>query len=207
MIDKHYKVAMILLTLPLSFGGGNARTTAKTIGAADSKNLLTLKSATGSHGFRTTDVAGRFGASPGDFAGGLGHAPGTFVSSFNVAGTTRDANCLNATLEIENPQVEWLNGDCLPSGGEKSIGGNSNMGFPMYDSSKNFDTSQYSRVAGGSGTFGPAGGVFGGSGGGSSTGPTSTPVATPEPGSFVLLAGGLLMLAGLVLRRGQRKAA
>ena len=50
-------------------------------------------------------------------------------------------------------------------------------------------------------------GFTGGGGGGSGTGPTSTPIATPEPGSFAMLAGGLLMLAGLARRRRERNAA
>jgi hypothetical protein len=80
------------------------------------------------------------------------------------------------------------------------------MGLPMYDSSNNSETSQYSHVAESAGPLGPGGGALGG-GGSSGTGPTSTPIAAPEPGSFALLAGGLLMLAGLALRRGHRNAA
>nr|HEV7952601.1 PEP-CTERM sorting domain-containing protein [Candidatus Acidoferrales bacterium] len=190
MNDKHYKAALILLTLPLSFGGGTTTGAAegKPFGTEDTSNLLPLKgSAAGTRGFKTGDVAGRFGAGPDDFAGGLGSAPGTFVSSFGAAGIKADANCFNS------------DGNCFP-------GGSSAMGFPMYDSSNNSETSQYSHVAGSAGPLGPAGGFLGG-GGGSGSGPTSTPIATPEPGSFALLAGGLLMLAGLALRRVRRSAA
>jgi hypothetical protein len=202
MNDKHFKVALILLTLPLSFGGGTtAGTMAKTTGAADTNSFPSFKkSATGSRGFRSSDVAGRFGASPSDFADDLGRTPGAFVSSFGAV----DTNCLSSTTVNQNPELDRPNGDCFPAGNNSSAG-NSAMGFPMYDSSSNSETSQYSHVAGSAGPLGPAG-AFGG-GIGSGTGPTSTPIATPEPGSLVLLVGGLLTLAGLAGRRRQRNAA
>jgi hypothetical protein len=211
MIDKHYKVALILLTLPLSFGGGTTAGPApKTSAAADANSLLTLKTAGGHQGFRPADVAGRFSTTSSEFVGGFEHAPDAFVSSFDAAGTTRDANCLKATTKIGNPQVERLNGDCFPSG-ENFSAGNSGMDLPVYDSSTNSDRSQYSHVAGSAGLIASTGGVYaggsgGGSGGSSGTEPTSTPIATPEPGSFVLLAGGLLMLAGFAVRRRQHDA-
>jgi PEP-CTERM motif-containing protein len=196
MSDKHYKVALILLTLPLSFGGGTSA--GKTTGAADANNLLSLKESTAGHrGFQPTDVAGRFGASSSDFGDGLGRIPEMYVSSFGVAAIKRDASCVN------------LNSSCLSTGDTFSAG-NSAMGFPMYDSFRNSETSQYSHSAGSAGPLGPGGGSFGGGGGGgggSSAGPTSTPIATPEPGSFMLLAGGLILLAGLAGRRRQRNAA
>jgi|HubBroStandDraft_3_1064219.scaffolds.fasta_scaffold25235_2 hypothetical protein len=201
MNDKHYKAALILLTLPLSFGGGTTTGSAagKAFGDTDASNRLSLKAAaTGTRGFKTGDVAGRFGASPTDFADGLGRISGTFVSSFGKA----DTNCDNSATEI--PESDHLNANCF-AGGDNPGAGNSAMGFPVYDSSNNSETSQYSHVAGSAGTTGPAGGSVGG--GGSGSGPTSTPIATPEPGSFVLLAGGLLMLAGLASRRRQRFAA
>lgn len=203
MNDKHFKVALILLTLPLSFGGGTTAGTmaVKPVDAADANNFLSLKkSATGSRGFRPSDVAGRFGASPDNFADGLGRAPGTFVSSFSSA----DTNCLSSTGVNQNPELDHPYGNCLPVGGNSSAG-NSAMGFPMYDSFNNSEISQYSHVAGSAGPLGPAG-AFGG-GVGSGTGPTSTPIATPEPGSFALLAGALLALAGLAGRRRKRNAA
>jgi hypothetical protein len=191
MTDKHYKVALILLTLPLSFGGGTSAE--KTTGAADANNLLSLnRPATGHRGFQPADVAGRFGAGPSDFGDSPGGTPGTFVSSFGAAGIKRDPNCVN------------LNGNCLSAGDNFSTG-SSAMGFPMYDSFKNSETSQYSHSAGSAGQLGAGGGSFGG--GGSSTEPTSTPIATPESGSLVLLTGGLTMLAGLASRRRQRSAA
>jgi len=207
MNDKHFKVALILLTLPLSFGGGTTAGTAaaKTIGAADGNNLLSLKgSARGHRGFQPADVPVRFGASLGGFGDGLGRTPGTFVSSFGAV----DTNCLSSTTVNQNPTVDRLNADCFPAGNNSNTG-SSAMGFPMYDSFKNSETSQYSHVTGSVGPLGPGSGFFGGggSGGGSGNGPTSTPIATPEPGSFVLLASGLILLAGLASRRRQRNAA
>jgi hypothetical protein len=201
MNDKHFKVALILLTLPLSFGGGTtAGTTAKLNDTADANNSLSLKkSAMSSRGFRASDVAGRFGASPNGFADGVGRPSGTFVSSISAVET----NCLSGTAVNRNAELDHPNADCFPSGNNLRTG-NSAMGFPMYDSFNNSETSRYSRAAGSMGPLGPTG-AFGGAVG-SSVGPTSTPIATPEPGSFVLLAGGLLMLAGLASRRRQRNA-
>jgi hypothetical protein len=202
MNDKHYKAALILLTLPLSFGGGTTTGSAagKAFGDTDANNRLSLKAAaTGTRGFKTGDVAGRFGASPTDFADGLGRNSGTFDSSFGKA----DTNCNNSATE--SPEADPLNANCF-AGGDNPSTGNSTMGFPVYDASNNSETSQYSHVAGSAGPIGPAGGSFGG-GGGSGTDPTSTPIATPEPGSFAMLAGGLLMLAGLARRRRERNAA
>ena len=128
MIDKHYKVALVATeALPCyrSGGGMTAGTTAKTIGAADANNLLSLKGAvTGHRGFQAADVAGRFGASPSGFTDGLGRAPGTFVSLFDAAGIRRDFNCLNAPTGIESAQVERLKGDCFP-GGNNAVAENS----------------------------------------------------------------------------------
>jgi len=205
MNDKHFKVALILLTLPLSFGGGTAAgtTAAKTIGDADANNLLSLKESARNHrGFQPADVPGRFGASISGIADGLGRESGMFVSSFGA----NDTNCVSSTTLNQNPEVDRLNANCFP-GGDNSIAGNSSTGFPIYDSSNNSDTSQYSHVVGSAYPLGPAGGFGGGPGGGSGTGPNSTPIATPEPGSFVLLVGGLLALAGLAGRRRQRNAA
>lgn len=195
MTDKHFKVALILLTLPLSFGGDTTGgATAKTAGAVDANYLQSLKeSAKGHRGFQSADVAGRFGA----VTDGLAGTPGTFVSSFDAVETKRDAKCLSSNI------------NCI-AGGEYSTAGNSAMGFPMYDAFNNSETSQYSHGTGSAGPLGPGSGFSGGgggSGGGSGNGPTSTPIATPEPGSFVLLAGGLLMLAGLARQRRQRYAA
>lgn len=206
MNDKHYKVALILLTLPLSFGGGTAGgTSAKAIGAADANNQLSLKEPTRGHrGFQPADVPGRFDESLSGFADGWGRSPSSFVSSFGASGIKRNANCLGAITE--GPEADRLNGDCFPARDNSGVG-NSSMGFPMYNSSKNSEISQHSHEAGSARPISVEGGFFGGvSGGGSGSGPTSTPTATPEPGSFVLLAGGLIMLVGLARRR-QRGAA
>jgi hypothetical protein len=59
MNDKHYKAALILLTLPLSFGGGTTAGAAagKPFGDTDGNNFLSLKgSATGTRGFKAGDV-------------------------------------------------------------------------------------------------------------------------------------------------------
>jgi len=187
---------MIVLVLPLSFGGDTTAGTrpVEATSASDVNYSHSLKNAT-AHGLGLTaaDVAGRF-------AGDLGRPIGTFVSPFDAAATRGVLTCEPPANADEDPEVRSVNEDCFSADGGPLSAESSAIGFPLYDSFNGSDTSEYSHTAGSASLIGP--GLGGASGPiGSGPGNGNTPIATPEPGTLMLLACGLITLAGLARRQ------
>jgi len=176
MTDKHFLYALIVLLLPLSFGVDTAAgtKTPEMIGASNTSHSASLKNAIpGLRGFTINDVPRRFGAIPSVYTADIGQPIATFVSSFDAP--VRRADTDAARLEID---------------------------FPLYESFSGSDASAYSRSGGSVWPIGI------GVGGGRGAAPLGTmprnpniPITTPEPGTFLMLACGLLTLAGLTRRR------
>jgi hypothetical protein len=181
MKEKHFVIALALLVLPVSFGGGLSAGS-KAAAAMDAANLnsrMTAKLRSRVvHGFTTDQVATLFAGSPIG-RDDMGPTSGLFVSSFDATKSREDA---------------------LAVVGSSSNVNNSAAGFPMFDSFNGSDTAQRSGA--------PSSGPFGIGAGGGNSGPggpgpvnPNVPISTPEPGTLLLLASGLAMLGGLARRR------
>lgn len=204
MRDKHFIIAVTLLVLPLSFGGGSSAGTkaSSEMNAAIAKFRQSQKRTI--HGFTNADTAELLAGMP------IGHddmarTSESFVSLFDASRSREDARCGSATN---------LNGDCFAINGDAVNTNSSASGFPMYDRFSGSDSSQYSGTAGSVGSNGVGVGGGGIVGGGSiDPGPVNPVVpvvpvvATPEPGTLMLLLSGLLMLGGFARRRMRSAAA
>jgi hypothetical protein len=206
MRDKHFITALILLVLPLSFGGDSSTGTkaGSELDAASAKFRQSQKRTT--HGFTAAEMAALLLAGTPIGNGDVARTSESFVSSFDVTRSREDARCGSATDVNGNPEIENLNADCFAIDGVSLNTKSSASGFPMYDRFSGSDRSQYSRTSGTPGPFGV------GIGGGGGVGPIGTEpanpvvpvvpvVATPEPGTLLLLLGGLLTLGGFARRR------
>jgi hypothetical protein len=203
--DKHFIIALTALILPLSFGGGSAAGTKAAAEMNASHRASAKRQNYVTHGFTVAEMAAllagsRIGSSD------IGSTNELFVSSLDA---NRDARCGNA---MSDTKLDKLNGDCIAINGGSSNARNSASGFPMYDSFKGSDTSQYSHSAGNSGLIGAGAGGGGGVGGGSvnpivndPVNPTVT-ISAPEPGTLMMLVSGLLMF-GIFARRRMRSVA
>jgi hypothetical protein len=208
MKDKHLIITLALLVLPLSFGGGS---TAGTKAAADmdaSHRASARRQNHVMHGFTVAEMAAllagsRIGSSDVEKTNGL------FVSSLDANKSREDARCGSSINATSNTKVDESNADCFAISGGTANAMNSASGFPMYDSFKGSDTSQYFHTGGSNGLTGV--GAGGGGVGGGSAGPIvnepinpNAPISAPEPGTLLMLASGLLLLgmfARLRIRR------
>lgn len=195
MKDKHFIIALALLVLPLSFGGDSSAGT-KTAAEMDASHRASAKRQNHViHGFTAAEMAAllagsRIGSSD------TGKTSELFQSSLTANKSGDDARCGTNCFAI--------------TGGSPSTN-NSASGFPMYDSFRGSDSSQYSHVGGNTGLVGGAGG--GGVVGGGTANPIvndpinpTTPISAPEPGTLTMLGIGLLML-GMFARRRMRSVA
>ena len=205
MKEKHFVIALALLVLPLSFGGGSAAGT-KAAAEMDATNRASVRRhGYVNHGFTVAEMAALLSGS-GVGSNDMGDGNELFVSSFDAK---KDGRCGDTANATGNPKLDKLNSDCFAINGGTSNANNSASGFPMYDAFKGSDTAQYSHTAGNSGAG--AGGAGGGVGGGSvnpivndPVNPTA-PISAPEPGTLIMLATGVVMLGSFARRRMRRE--
>jgi hypothetical protein len=205
MKDKHFITALALLVLPLSFGGGSAAGTKAAAEMDASHREFRKQHRYVAHGFTVAEMAALVAGSP--IGSGDASKPNElFVSSLDA---NRYTPCGGTANVAADAKLGKLNGDCFALSSGAVNAKTSASGFPMYDSFRGSETSQYSHAGGNSGVIG--GGSGGGPGSGSA-GPIpndpanpNAPISAPEPGTLMMLASGLLIL-GTFARRRMRTA-
>jgi hypothetical protein len=210
MKDKHFVIALILLILPVSFGGdlsAGSKAAAEMDAANANSRLAAQRRMHAVHGFTAAEMAALLAGSPIGHDH-MGQTSGVFVSSFDATKSREDVRCDPGTNETGNREFNSMNADCFAVTGGSANMKSSASGFPMYDSFSGSDTTQHSGAAS-SGPFGigAGGGAGGGGNGPISPGPINpnVPISTPEPGTLFLLAGGLVMLGMIARQRTHRE--